>query len=76
MSVHFDEIVKSFDFIKNIDETCVYKKASGSVFVFLLSYIDGILIIGNNISMLQLVKLWMSKIFSMKELGEASYILV
>ena len=38
-------------------------------------YMDDILFIENDIFMLTLVKAWMSKKFSMKDLGEASYIL-
>jgi hypothetical protein len=31
---HFDEVVKGFCFIKNVEELCVYKKVSGSAIVF------------------------------------------
>ncbi|PKI59273.1 hypothetical protein CRG98_020353 [Punica granatum] len=41
----FDEAVKSFGFIKNEDEPCVYKKASGSMIAFLVLYVDDILLI-------------------------------
>jgi hypothetical protein len=36
----FDEVVKGFGFIKNVEEPCVYKKVSGSVIVFLVLYVD------------------------------------
>ena len=58
-----------------MDEPCVYKKTSGSAIVFLVLYVDDILLIGNDIPMLQSVKTWLSSKFSMKDLGEASYIL-
>ncbi|CAL8993347.1 unnamed protein product [Prunus brigantina] len=74
-NIRFDEVVKSFDFIQNMDDQCVYKKVSGSSVVFLILYVDDILIIGNDIGMLSSVKLWLTKSFSMKDLGEASYIL-
>ena len=32
---YFDEAIKSFDFIKNEEEPCVYKKVSGSAITFL-----------------------------------------
>ena len=64
-----------FSFIKNEDEPCVYKKISGSIVVFLILYVDDILLIGNDIPSLQSVKEWLSKNFSMKDLGEAAYIL-
>ena len=53
----------------------MYKKTSGRTIVFLVLYVDDILLIGNDIPMLQSVKLWLSNKFSMKDLGEASYIL-
>ena len=71
----FDEAIQSFGFIKNEDEPCVYKKVSGSQLTFLVLYVDDILLIGNDIGMLTNVKLWLCKTFSMKDLGEATYIL-
>ena len=72
---HFDEIVRLSGFIKNEEESCIYKKVSGSMMVFLILYVDDILIIGNDIGMMQSVKAYLCKNFSMKDLGEASYIL-
>ncbi|KAJ0522562.1 putative RNA-directed DNA polymerase [Helianthus annuus] len=74
-NLRFDQKIKQFGFIKNEDEPCVYKKASGSSITFLILYVDDILLIGNNIPMLQDVKSWLGKCFSMKDLGEAAYIL-
>ena len=48
-NLHFDESVKGFGFVKNEDEPCVYKKISGSTIVFLVLYVDDILLIGNDI---------------------------
>ena len=53
----------------------MYEKVSGSEFIFLVLYVDDILIIRNDISELQYVKIWLSRNFSMKDLGEATYIL-
>ncbi|PKI44202.1 hypothetical protein CRG98_035407 [Punica granatum] len=71
----FDEAVKSFGFIKYEDEPCVYKKASGSMIAFLVLYVDDILLMGNDVGMLTSVNVWLSNTFSMKDLGEATYIL-
>ena len=38
-------------------------------------YVDNILLLKNDIPILQSVKLWLSSQFSIKDLGEASYIL-
>ena len=43
--------------------------------VFLVLYLDDILLIGNGVPMLQSVKIWLSENFSMKDQGEAIYIL-
>ena len=74
-NLHFDKAVKEFGFIKNEDEPCVYKKVSGSVIVFLVLYVDDILLIENDIPTPQNVKSWLGNCFSMKDLGEVTYIL-
>ena len=44
--------------MKNEDEPCVYKKVSGSAIVFLVLYVDDILLVGNDIPTLESVKSW------------------
>src|SRR5436853_4749851 len=61
--------------MKNEDEACVYKKVSVSKVVFLILYVDDILLIGNDIPTLQSIKTWLGNCFSMKDFGEAAYIL-
>jgi hypothetical protein len=68
-------VVKEFGFIKNIEEPCVYKKVSGSAVVFLVLYVDDILLIRNDIPMMEAIKSSLRKSFSMKDLGEVVYIL-
>ena len=53
----------------------MYKKVSGSAVVFLVLYVNDILIIANDIPTLKSVKTWLEKCFVMKDLGEASRIL-
>ena len=74
-NIRFDEVVKGFAFIKNEEEACVYKKASESSVAFLILYVDDILLIGNDIPMLNSIKTSLKNSFSMKDLGEAAYIL-
>ncbi|KAL0403952.1 UNVERIFIED_CONTAM: Retrovirus-related Pol polyprotein from transposon TNT 1-94 [Sesamum radiatum] len=74
-NIHFDEVIRGYDFIKNDFDPCVYKKVSGSSVAFLVLYVDDILLIGNDVKMLGDTKAWLSTQFSMKDLGEASYIL-
>ncbi|GJU55150.1 retrotransposon protein, putative, ty1-copia subclass [Tanacetum coccineum] len=71
----FDEEIKRFGFDQNLDEPCVYQKASGSNVTFLILYVDDIIIMGNHIPSLQSVKNYLGKCFSMKDLGEAAFIL-
>ncbi|GJV35067.1 putative reverse transcriptase domain-containing protein [Tanacetum coccineum] len=71
----FDEEIKKISFTQNPDEPCVYLKASKSNIAFLVLYVDDILLMGNSVAMLQEVKSWLCKCFSMKDLGEAAYIL-
>ena len=44
----FDEIIKTYGFIQNVDEPCVYKLINGNSVVFLILYVDDILLIGKN----------------------------
>nr|GEV97880.1 RNA-directed DNA polymerase, eukaryota [Tanacetum cinerariifolium] len=59
----------------NEDESCIHVKVSRSVVVFLVLYVDDILLIGNDNPMLQSVKDWLGKCFAMKDLEDAAYIL-
>jgi hypothetical protein len=74
-NLHFNEVVKGFGFIKNVEEPCVYKKVSWSAVVFLVLYVDDILLVRNDIPMMEVVKSSLRKSFSIKNLGEAVYIL-
>ena len=53
----------------------VHKKSSGNVVVFLVLYVDDILLVGNDVGILSLVKVWLSVQFDIKDLGEVSHIL-
>ena len=74
-NIRFDEVIIDLGFIKNEEDYCLYKKSSGSSVVFLILYVDDILLIGNDVLMLNSVKESLNEKFSMKDLGEAVYIL-
>nr|GEV26892.1 hypothetical protein [Tanacetum cinerariifolium] len=57
----FNDEIKKFGFTQNHDEPCVHLKAIGSNITFLILYVDDILIMGNNISMLQDVKSYLGR---------------
>src|SRR4051812_15923794 len=48
-NLHFDDMIKAFGFVRNGEELCVYKKASGCSVAFLVLYRDDILLIGNDV---------------------------
>ena len=43
--------------------------------MFLLLYVDDILLIANDVGVRSLVKIWLSSQFDMKDLGEANFII-
>ena len=43
--------------------------------MFLVLYVDDILLIGNDVRVMPSVKVWLSSQFDMKDLGEANFIL-
>nr|GEU31192.1 hypothetical protein [Tanacetum cinerariifolium] len=71
----FDDEIKKFGFHQNLDEPCIYQKASGSNVIFLILYVDDIILMRNHVPSLQEVKTYLGKFFSMKDLGEAAFIL-
>jgi hypothetical protein len=74
-NLHFDEVIKGFGFVQNTEESCIYKKMSGSSFSFLVLYVDDILLIGNDVQMLNSVNEYLNINFSIKDMGEAAYLL-
>lgn len=53
----------------------MYKRHRDKVVMFLVLYVDDILLIGNDLGVMSSVKIWLSSQFDMKNLGEADYIL-
>ena len=52
-NIRFDEAVKSFDFARSKEDPCVYIKRSDKHVVFMIIYVDDILIMGDHIPLLQ-----------------------
>ena len=74
-NIRFNETIKSYGFEQSVAEPCVYKQIDKDNVVFLVLYVDDILLIGNDLESLYKVKNWLASQFQMKDLGEASYIL-
>ena len=73
-NIYFDQAIKSFDFEQNTDESCVYNKCKWSMVIFLILYVDDILLIRNDAEALSIVKFWWKNHFDTNDLGEANYI--
>ena len=67
----FNDTITSFGFQENIVDRCIYRKISGSKFIFLVLYIDDILLAANDLGILYETKSFLSKNFEMKDMGEA-----
>ncbi|KAL0462559.1 UNVERIFIED_CONTAM: Retrovirus-related Pol polyprotein from transposon TNT 1-94 [Sesamum latifolium] len=72
-NTRLDEVIRDYNFIKNENDPCVYKKISGSSVAYLVLYVDDILLIGNDVKVLGNIKAWLSIQFF--HMGQASYIL-
>ena len=55
-NIRFNQVVKSFGFIYFPNEPCMYKRCNGHVVVFLILYVDDILLIENDVVKLSSVK--------------------
>ena len=71
----FHQVILSFGFEMNLVDDCVYHKFSGSKYIFLVLYVDDILLATNDIGMLHETKRFLSRNFKMKDLGDASIVL-
>ena len=57
----FHQVIVSFGFEMNAIDVCVYHKFSGSKHIFLVLYVDDILLAINNIGMLHEIKKFLAK---------------
>jgi hypothetical protein len=71
----FDETVRKFGFKENEEDNCIYAKFKNGKFVFLILYVDDILLASSDIDLLLETKKFLSSKFDMKDLGEASFVL-
>ena len=71
----FHQVIISSGFEMNMVDDCTYHKFSGSKHIYLVLYVDDILLATNDIGMLHETKRFLSKKFEMKDLGDASSML-
>jgi hypothetical protein len=74
-SIYFDETIRKFGFKKNDENNCIYAKFKNRKFIFLVLYVDDILLASSDVHLLLETKSFLSSHFNMKDLGEASYVL-
>jgi Reverse transcriptase (RNA-dependent DNA polymerase) len=73
--IKFNTIITSFGFKENTIDHCIYQKISGSKFIYLILYVDDILLAANNLSLLYETKKFLSTNFEMKDMEEISYVI-
>jgi hypothetical protein len=71
----FDEAIRKFGFKENMEDNCIYAKFKNEKFVFLVLYVDDILLASSDVYLLLETKRFLSSHFDMKDLDEASYVL-
>ena len=71
----FHSVVTSYGFVENKVDQFLHCKVSGRKFIFLILYVDDILLASSNLGLLHETKQMLSKNFDMKDLGEASFVL-
>ena len=71
----FNDTIVSFGFKENTVDRCIYLKVSGSKFIFLILYVDDILLATNDLHLLYETKRFLSNNFEMKDMGEAMYVI-
>jgi hypothetical protein len=62
-------------FVRSRVDHCVYSKRVGNHFIYVVVYVDGMLLVGNNMDFIKEVKSQLSSKFDMKDLGAANFIL-
>ena len=68
-------MIKASGFIQVFGESCIYKKVIGGSIAVRLLYEEDTLLSESDIEALDSIKGYLNKSFSMKDLGEAAYIL-
>ena len=71
----FNDTITTFRFKENTVDRCIYLKVSGSKFIFLVLYVDDILLTTNDLGSLYETKKFLSKNFEIKDMSEASYVI-
>jgi hypothetical protein len=71
----FDRTIRNFRFKENIEDNCIYVKFKNEKYIFLILYVDDILLVNSDVSLLLETKKFLFSKLDMKDLGEASFVL-
>ena len=71
----FDNTTRNFGFKENVEDNCVYAKFKNEKYIFLILYVDDILLASSDVNLLMETNKFLSLNFDMKDLGEAAYVL-
>jgi hypothetical protein len=71
----FDTYMLELGFTRSKEDHYVYSKLIGDHLIYLVLYVDDMLLIGNNKEIIQDVKTQFSSKFDMKDLGASNFIL-
>jgi len=71
----FDGTIRKFGFKENVEDNCIYAKFKNGKYIFLILYVNDILLASCDINLLLETKKFLSSNFDMKDFGEASFVL-
>ena len=71
----FDEVVTTNGFTENTVDQCIYMRVCGSKYIFLVLYVNVILLAANDTNILVETNQFLFSHFDIKDLSEASHVL-
>jgi hypothetical protein len=71
----FDTYILGLGFVRSRDDHYVYSKQFGNHFIYVVLYVDDMLLVGNKMDVIKEVKSQLSFKFDMKDLGDAKFIM-
>jgi len=71
----FDTYILGLGFVRSGVDHCLYSKQVGNHFIYVVLYVDDMLLVGNNMDVIKEVKSHLSTKFDMKDFGVANFIM-
>ena len=70
---NFDTYILGLGFVRSRVDHCVYSKHVGNHFIYIVMYVDDMLLVGNNMDVIKEVKSQLSSKFDMKDLYATNF---